>query len=148
VSRSRNISDEQKSILTCKLEYLKQYYLGRLVNSDESFHGHLLTPINFVCSFNDIQESQVLQHCTKLFTLHDIYSYIDIWEPDVANDIFFILHLIFGDVDYKECTTSNDESTEIQCAQVQEMMDAWHLTSDDELLLEFPDEFSNLSDED
>jgi hypothetical protein len=79
--------------------------------------------------------------------LHDIYSYIDIWEPDVANDIFFILHLIFGDVDYKECTTSNDESTEIQCAQVQEMMDAWHLTSDDELLLEFPDEFSNLSDE-
>ena len=148
VSRSRNISDEQKSILTCKLEYLKQYYLGRLVNSDESFHGHLLTPINFVCSFNDIQESQILQHCTKLFTLHDIYSYIDIWEPDVANDIFFILHLIFGDVDYKECTTSNDESTEIQCAQVQETMDAWHLTSDDELLLEFPDEFSNLSDED
>jgi hypothetical protein len=32
-------------------------------------------------------------------------------------------------------------------AQIQEMMDALHLTPDDEPLLKFPDEFSNLSDE-
>ncbi len=149
VPRLRNISDEQKLILASKLDYLKQYYLSQLGNSDESFHGHLLTPSKFVCSFSDLQQSQILQHCTKLFTFEDIYSYIDIWEPGVANDIFFIMHLVFGDVNYyEECPTSNDESNVIGCAQIQEMMDAWHLTSDDELLLELPDELNYLSDED
>lgn len=146
--RMRNVNDDEKLVLASKLDYLKQYYVSKLINSNKSLCGHLLTPSDFVCSFSDIQKSQVLQHCTKLFTLQDIYSYIDIWEPGVADDIFFIMHLIFGDVDYKEDPNSNDHSTEMEHAEIQKLMNAWQLTSDDEFLFELPDEFKHLSDED
>lgn len=146
--RMRNVNDDEKLVLASKLDYLKQYYVSKLINSNKSLCGHLLTPSDFVCSFSDIQKSQVLRHCTKLFTLQDIYSYIDIWEPGVADDIFFIMHLIFGDVDYKEDPNSNDHSTEMEHAEIQELMNAWLLTSDDEFLFELPDEFNHLSDED
>ncbi|KAK3746090.1 hypothetical protein QZH41_004627 [Actinostola sp. cb2023] len=96
----------------------------------------------------DEQIIQVVEHCDKLFSLVDIYRYVDIWHPSIANDILFVIGNIFNDIGLEDIPEVdlpddiNDWYTDI-----------WDMGVDDTSLLEIPTEYFELlensdSDED
>ncbi|KAK3726853.1 hypothetical protein QZH41_001598 [Actinostola sp. cb2023] len=99
--KERSITDEQKTKLTSKLEYLKKSlnnsYTERASNTDLP----LFTPVNLLSGFGDSQIVQVVDNARKLFTLKCIYRYVDIWNDDVAVEILFALSSVFAaDIDF------------------------------------------------
>ena len=37
----------------------------------------------------------------QIFSFSNVYQYVDIWHPDVAVEILFLLNVVFGDIDYQ-----------------------------------------------
>ena len=48
--------------------------------------------------FSELQISQVLEHCGHLFTLQDVYSFIEIWDIKHAVSILTLIDEVFGDM--------------------------------------------------
>ena len=48
--------------------------------------------------FSELQISQVLEHCGHLFTLQDVYSFIEIWDIKHAVNILTLIDQVFGDI--------------------------------------------------
>ena len=48
--------------------------------------------------FSEIQISQVLSHCSQLFTIKDICTFVEIWDLSHAHRIYDILQKVFGDM--------------------------------------------------
>ena len=46
----------------------------------------------------------MLEHCDKLFTISDIYNYVEIWRQVHANNILAIIEEIFQDTDVNVST--------------------------------------------
>ena len=42
--------------------------------------------------------NQVMQHCTHIFSVSDVYKYVDIWHPSIASEVLFTTSTIFKDV--------------------------------------------------
>ena len=74
-TKCRIVNSEQKSSLVSKFDYLEKSYFSRLNDLKMMSHTSLLAPTNL---FSDLQRSQVIEHCDKLFSLKDIYSYVDV----------------------------------------------------------------------
>ena len=45
---------------------------------------------------------QIMQHCSNIFSVCDVYKYVDIWHPSVAAEVLFTISTTFKDVDIKK----------------------------------------------
>ena len=45
----------------------------------------------------------------RFFSLSNVYQYVDIWHPDVAVEILFLLNMAFGDIDYQFSDAEQEE---------------------------------------
>ena len=79
-TKCRIVNSKQKSSLVSKLDYMEKSCFSRLNDLKRMPHTPLLAPTNLLCVFSDLRRSQVIEHCDKLFSLQDIYSYVDVWE--------------------------------------------------------------------
>ena len=96
--QTRMVSKEQKERLK---EGLKSYRLTLLENYSN------IKPVsypNIFVEFDNFQVRQVLEHCDKLFTISDIYNYVEIWRQVHANNILAIIEEIFQDTDVNVST--------------------------------------------
>ena len=92
-SQTRNVSENQKSILKSKLECLKdKIKLARC-----GFKP--VTSGTVFIEFDDIQISQILLHCESIFSVKDVFKVAEIWRYKHAKEILSILHEVFGDID-------------------------------------------------
>lgn len=48
--------------------------------------------------FSELQISQVLEHCSHLSTLQDVYSFVEIWDIKHAVSILTLIDQVFGDI--------------------------------------------------
>ena len=47
----------------------------------------------------------------RFFSLSNVYQYVDIWHPDVAVEILFLLNVVFGDIDYQFNDAEQEEDS-------------------------------------
>lgn len=59
--------------------------------------------------FSDIQISQVIDNCAKLFTLRDICNFVEIWDLLHAHKIYSILQKVFGDMVGTDLTVVSED---------------------------------------
>jgi len=96
----RCVTTDQMQKLTDKLRYLKTSFNHYVMKMEMKSHVPLLTSVDLLSGFGDSQISQVMEHASKIFSLANVYQFVDIWHPDVAIKILFVLNLVFGDTDH------------------------------------------------
>ena len=88
ILRTRNVCSEQKKQL---YELLHEYRKKLTPEKTVSLLG-------VQTKFYSFHISQVLKNCQHLFTLDDIYHYVEIWRKVYALNIFCILSKVFCDI--------------------------------------------------
>ena len=87
ISRERDVSDSQKQQLEEKLNRYHKSLVVQLVqkHANDIIKSQISLPM--LIGFSELQISQVLEHCGHLFTLQDVYSFIEIWDIKHAVNI-------------------------------------------------------------
>ena len=73
--RQREVSDEQTAMLGTELNYFHKNLLMDLMKRDASGNLKVFNHPSLLLGFSDIQISQVLTHCSELFSLKDICNF-------------------------------------------------------------------------
>ena len=88
---SREVSDAQRASLCQKLTYLKtalrEQYLRRVRHENVP----VFTPAKLSAAFGDLHREQILSNCEKIFTVTDIFEFVDIWDLSVALEVYLPL---------------------------------------------------------
>ena len=69
-----------------------------LVNTTANDDIKTVTNMQFMLGFSDHHISQVVENLGKLFSLSDIYKYVEIWDKWHALKILLIVIDVFGDM--------------------------------------------------
>ena len=97
-AREREIPPQKLVMVEQNLTKYNKSLVRQLVNT--TAHGNIktLTNIQFMLEFSDHQISQVVENLGLLFSLSDIYNYVEIWDKQHALKILSIIGDEFGDV--------------------------------------------------
>ncbi|XP_068689653.1 uncharacterized protein [Montipora foliosa] len=125
--RNRTVSTEQTILLGRELSKFHKSLLIDLLKSDSSGNLKLFNHPTLLLGFSDVQITQVMDHCSELFTLGDICDYVEIWDMLHARKIYSIMQKVFGDM----VATNTNESVE-----------EYSPDEEDDLLL--PEDWNNL----
>ena len=71
--------------------------------------------------FDNLQINQVLKHCENIFTLNDLFKFVEIWRYRHAKEILRIFYEVFGDVDI---AFSDDDEEEFEDMEI--VHDDWN----------------------
>ena len=84
----------------------------QLVNTTANGDVKTLTYLQFMLGFTDHQISQVAENLGMIFTLSDVYQFIEIWDKRHAVKILSVINDVFRDVkeDNQSRCLSSDES--------------------------------------
>jgi len=93
-SKTRLVSTAARTKVKEKLIMYHKEILDKLTNS---IHEKVITPPKFLLGFSQLQISQVVQHCTEMFSVADICQYVEIWDKRHAWKIYNVLNEVFGD---------------------------------------------------
>ena len=72
------VSDEQTAMLRTELNKVHLSLLMLLLKRDASGNLKIFNHPSSLLGFSDIQISQVLRHCSLLFTVKDICNFVEI----------------------------------------------------------------------
>ena len=111
-AKERNVSAEQKKTLQHKLASYHKKLLTNLSKRDASGKLKYFTHPKFVLGFSELQIQQTVDHCSKLFSISDICSLVEIWEMQHAYRIHGIMQAIFGDMEDTNTDTSDEEMSD------------------------------------
>ena len=98
-TNNRTVTEEQMGMLSSKLDYLKRALNQQFLQSAKKSNAPMFTPPKLFCGFGDNQVKQIMQYCPSIFSLSDVYKYVDIWHPSVASEVLFAINTIFKDID-------------------------------------------------
>ena len=76
-SSERNVQPHQMELLSKDLPAYHKTLVMELVRQYAHCKVNVQTDINFLVGFTDLQISQVLERCNRLFTFEDIYYFIE-----------------------------------------------------------------------
>ena len=62
----------------------------------------MFSPAKLSGAFGDLHVEQILSNCEKIFTVTDIFKFVDIWNLRVALEVLFTFGQVFRDVDVCE----------------------------------------------
>ena len=102
--REREVPPEKKTIVE---ESLTKYHKSLVRQGDVK----TLTSLQFMLGFTDHQISQVAENLKMLFTLSDIYQFVEIWGKGHAVKILSVINDVFKDVqedNQSHCLPSDD----------------------------------------
>ncbi|XP_022791375.1 mediator of RNA polymerase II transcription subunit 34-like isoform X1 [Stylophora pistillata] len=135
--KTRQVSHEQKASVCQELNIYHKELVRNLLKTTSMCQINIFTDISFVLGFSELQIQQVLNNIESLFTVQDIYEYIEIWDLRHANKILQVLADTFNDTD----------ENNLDKADIDDLMDdLWveecmSLLDDDELLAKVTDVF-------
>ena len=122
ISRERDVSDSQKQQLEEKLKRYHKSLVAELVRKHANGIIKSQISLPMFIGFSELQISQVLEHCGHLFTLQDVYSFIEIWDIKHAVNILTLIDQVFGDIlsptveNSTECCEDADIEDELDLA--------------------------------
>ena len=93
------VSDEQTAMLRKELNKVHLSLLMLLLKRDASGNLKIFNHPSSLLGFSDIQISQVLRHCSLLFTVKDICNFVEIWDFSHVHKNHTIMQKVFGDMD-------------------------------------------------
>lgn len=140
----RSVTDLQKTHLTQKLNYLKAALNEQYICKLRAANVPMLTPVNFHNIFGDYQIMQALEHCEKMFSISDIFKFVDIWSSHVAMEVLFTLGTVFDDVNISVSDSEEDEDT-LSFFHVDE--DIFDFEVDDFVLANVPRELFSIAED-
>ena len=137
----REVSDEQTTMLRTELNKFHVSLLMLLLKRDASGNLKIFNHSSLLLGFSDIQISQVLRHCSLLFTVKDICNFVEIWDLSHAHKNHTIMQKVFGDMDG---TNSMNPTEEFSSDEEDELLpEDWNdLGLDDELVKMAMDELT------
>ena len=62
----------------------------------------MFSPAKLSGAFGDLHVEQILSNCENIFTVTDIFKFVDIWNLRVALEVLFTFGQVFRDVDVCE----------------------------------------------
>ena len=62
--------------------------------------------------FGDNHVKQIMQQWSHIFSVSNVYKYVDIWHPSVAPEALFIISTIFEDVDISQLDMEEPEDSQ------------------------------------
>ena len=98
LSKERDESDSQKEQLEEKLNRYHKSLVAELVRKHANGIIKSQISLPMLIGFSELQISQVWEHCGHLFTLQDVYSFIEIWDIKHAVSILTLIDQVFGDI--------------------------------------------------
>ena len=133
--RESEVPPEKKIIIEESLTKYHKSLVRQLVNTAANGDIKTLTNLQFMLGFTDHQISQVAENLGMLFTLSDVYKFIEIWDKRHAVKILSIINDVFRDVtedNQSHCLLSDDNDDDN--AFDDELLDEWNeILQDDEL---------------
>lgn len=111
-TKDRTVTEEQMKLLNSKLNYLKRALNQQFLQSAKKSNAPMFTPAKLFCGFGDNQVKQIMQHCSHIFLISDVYKYVDIWHPSVASEVLFAISTIFEDVDISQLDIEEPEDSQ------------------------------------
>jgi hypothetical protein len=100
-NKSRAVTPEQKATLEKKL----LTYMHKLRSNTQT---PVLFP-NVQLEFGKYHISQILSRCSRLFSLTDIYSCVEVWKAEYAQQVLNIISETFKDIDHTDLDFESDE---------------------------------------
>ena len=130
--KMRVVAAEQTTMLRTALKKFHVSLLMQLLKRDASGNLNIFNHPSLLLGFSDLQISQVIRHCSLLFTVKDICNFVEIWDLSHAHKIHAIMQKVFGDMD---CTNSTDAMEEFSSDEEDDLLpEDWNdLGLDDEL---------------
>lgn len=114
-SLSRKANDGQRESIHQKLNYLKMALNKQYLHMAKNTNNPVFTPAKLYCPLGETQIEQSMKNCEKIFTVSDIFKFVDIWHLSVAKEILFAFNQVFCDVDIPEFTEDPDEEETLDC---------------------------------
>ena len=108
----------------------------QLVNTTANGDVKTLTNLQFMLGFTDHQISQVAENLKVLFTLSDVYQFVEIWDKRHAVKILSVINDVFKDVqedNQSHCLPSEGNNDDYVFDE--ELLDEWNEILQDEELL-------------
>ena len=97
-----------------------------LVNTTANGDVKTLTNLHFMLGFTDHQISQVAENLKMLFTVSDVYQFVEIWDKWHAVKILSVINDVFQDVqedNQSHCLSSDDKDDDYVFDE--ELLDEW-----------------------
>ena len=135
---NRCITTNQRDSLKLKLEYLAKAHRFQFMKRIEKGNIPCLTPVDLLCGFGNTQITQIIDNCNKLFTIGDIYKFVDIWDPSIANEVLMILGHVFGDIDVKKLENEESEEEENQGGMYLLDTEIFNFNAEESVLVDIP----------
>ena len=88
---SRGVSDAQRGNLRQKLNYLKKALRGQYLRRVRLENVPLFTPAKLYGAFGDLHVEQICTNCENIFSVTDIFKFVDIWNLSVTLEVLFTL---------------------------------------------------------
>ncbi|CAB4043291.1 Werner syndrome ATP-dependent helicase [Paramuricea clavata] len=129
---TRTVSDKQQNEILSLLESYHKLALKDLIRKS-GLIGLSTSSIKFLLGFSELQISQVLENCDKLFSLDDVVKYVEIWDIRHTHKIMDIINRTFGD----GCNIQLDETCEESDDSDDDYLDIpeeWNILLNDDLL--------------
>ena len=111
-SKERTVNEDQMTLLNSKLVYLKRALYQQFLRSANKSNTPMFTTGKLFCGFGDNQVKQIMQHCSYMFSVSDVYKYVDIWHPTVATEVLFSISTIFEDVNISHLAMEEPEDSQ------------------------------------
>ena len=92
------MTNEQRESLRTELSIYHKSLITSLLKRDASGKLKSFTYLKFLLGFSDTQISQVLDHCSEMFSIRDICNLVKVWDLQHAIKIYGILDVIFMDM--------------------------------------------------
>ena len=134
--REREVPLEKKKIVEENLTKYHKSLVRQLVNTTANGDVKTLTNLQFMLGFTDHQISQVAENLKMLYTLSDVYQFVEIWDKRHAVKILSVINDVFQDVqeDNQSHCFSSDGNEDDNYVFDEELLDEWNeILQDDEL---------------
>ena len=133
--KEREVPPEKRKIIEESLTKCHKSLVKQLVNTTANGDVKTVTNLQFMLGFTDHQISQVAENLGMIFTLSDVYQFIEIWDKRHAVKILSVINDVFRDGkedNQSHCLSSDDSDDDYVFDD--ELLDEWNeILQDDEL---------------
>ena len=131
--QKRNVHPEQRKAVESHLIKYYKSILVKLLNTTAHGNVKTLTSLQFMLGFSKHQITQVLDNLDMIFTLSEVYKFVEIWDVRHAQEILSVISEVFKDVN-SDSRPSDPTLEENEYDFDEELLDEWNeILQDDDL---------------
>lgn len=131
--KKRKVHAEQRKAVEGRLTQYYKSIVIQLLNTTAHGDVKTLTNLQFMLGFSKHQITQVLDNLDIIFSLSDVYKFVEIWDMRHAREILSVLGDVFNDVSI-DILPSDPTQEDNEYDFDEELLDEWNeILQDDDL---------------